>query len=185
MFFDHCRSFAAESTVSFGVENSQDQSKHPAKSRELPLDLEIAVSLVSPVSVRTAKGNDVLTATVATPVSLRGHEIIAAGAAIEGHVRPCRGESAVIIELDRVQTRNGWEPFYARLVAVDSTQAGVQSNGNSSKKSDPDIPGVAKIFFATRSAELAAGTRMLWQTEPLVVAPGAVQPQLSTGMGIH
>ena len=125
MFFDHCRIFAAESTVSFGVDNSRDQSTHPAKSPELPPDVEIAVSLASPVSVTTATGSDVLTARVAAAVSLRGHEIIAAGAAIEGHVRPCRGESAVIIELDRVQTRNGWEPFYARLVSVASTQAGV------------------------------------------------------------
>jgi len=185
MFFDHCRSFAAESTVSFGADNSHDESTHPAKGPELPPDLEIAVSLASPVSVTTATGSDVLTARVAAAVSLRGHEIIAAGAAIEGHVRPCRGESAVIIELDRVQTRHGWEPFYARLVSVASTQAGVQSNAGSLKKSNPEIPGVAKIVFATQSAELAAGTRMLWQTEPLVVAPDAVQPQLSTGMGIH
>jgi tetratricopeptide (TPR) repeat protein len=176
MFFNHCRAFAAESTVSFDVDNSQEQSRHPAKSPGLPPDLEIAVSLASPVSVTTAAGRDVLKARVAAPVSLRGHEIIAAGAAIEGRVRPCRGESAVVIELDRVQTRNGWEPFYARLVSVASTEAGV-SSGGSSKKSDPEIPGVAKIVFATRSAELAAGTRMLWQTEPLAVVPDAAQPQ--------
>ena len=184
MFFNHCRAFAAESTVSFGADNSQDQGRHP-ESRELPPDLEIAVSLASPLSMTAAAGNDVLAARVAAPVSLRGHEIIAAGAAIEGHVRPCRGESAVIIELDRVQTRNGWEPFYARLVSVASNQAGFQGSGGSSKKGDPEIPGVAKIVFANGSAELAAGTRMLWQTEPLAVAPDVAQPQLSTGMGIH
>ncbi len=150
----------------------------------MPADLEIAVSLASPVSVTTAAGSEVLTARVAAPVSLRGHEIIAAGAAIEGRVRSCRGESAVIIELDRVQTRDGWEPFYARFVSV-TPQAGVQGTGGSSKTVDPEIPGVAKIVFATRSAELAAGTRMLWQTEPLAIVPDAAQPQLSTGMGIH
>ncbi len=91
----------------------------------------------------------------------------------------------MIIELDRVQTRNGWEPFYARLVSVASNQAGFQGSGGSSKKGDPEIPGVAKIVFANGSAELAAGTRMLWQTEPLAVAPDVAQPQLSTGMGIH
>lgn len=185
MFFDHCRSFTAESTVLFDAGNSQDERAHPAKSPELPPDLKIAVSLGSPVSVTTATGSDLLTAMVADPVSLRGHEIIAAGAAVEGHVRPCRGENGVIIELDRVQTRNGWEPFYARLVSVATTQAQVESSAGSEKKSNPEIPGVAKIVFATRSAELAAGTRMLWHTEPLVVAPDAVQPQLSIGMGIH
>ncbi len=185
MFFDHCRLFAAESTVSFDADNSRDQSTHRAKSPELPPDVEIAVALASPVSVTTATGSDVLTATVAAAVSLRGHEVIAAGAAIEGHVRPCRGESAVIIELDRVQTRNGWEPFYARLVSVASTQAGVQSSAGSPEKSNLEIPGMAKIVFATRSAELAAGTRMLWQTVPLVAAPNAGQPQLSTGLGVH
>ncbi len=185
MFFNHCRGFAAESTVSFGGDSSQDQNRRPAKSPELPPDLEITVSLASTVSVTTAAGNDVLTARVVAPVSLRGHEIIAAGAPVDGHVRWCRGESAVIIELDRVQTRNGWEPFYARLVSVASAQAEVQSSGGSSKKFNPEIPGVAKIMFATRSAELAAGTRMLWRTAPLAAAPNAVQPQLSTGIGIH
>jgi tetratricopeptide (TPR) repeat protein len=180
MFFDHCRSFAAESTVSFGVENSQDQNRHEEKSAGLPPDLEIAVSLASPVSVTTASGSDVLTARVTAPVSLRGREIIAAGAAIEGHVRPCRGENALMIELDRVQTRNGWEPFYARLVSVASTQAVPESS-----VSNPEIPGVAKIVFATRSAELAAGTRLLWRTEPLTATPDAVQPRLSTGMSMH
>ena len=100
--------------------------------------------------------------------------MIAAGAAVEGHVRPCRGENGVIVELDRVQTRNGWAPFYARLVSVASTQAAGRKHAGSRKKSDPEIPGVAKIVFATRSAELAAGTRMLWRTwrtEPLAVTP--------------
>jgi tetratricopeptide (TPR) repeat protein len=185
MFFDHCRSFSAESTVSFGVDNSQDPNRHVEKGPGLPPDLEIAVSLASPVSVTTASARDLLTAKVAAPVSLRGQEIIAAGAAIEGHVRPCRGENALIIELDRVQTRNGWEPFYARLVSVASTQAVVESSVSSSKNFNPEIPGVAKIGFASRSAELAAGTRMLWRTEPLAAAPEAAQPQLSTGMSIH
>jgi hypothetical protein len=185
MFFDHCRSFTAESTFSFGADNSQDESTHPAKSPELPPDLEIAVSLGSPVSVTTATESDLLTARVAAPVVLRGHEIIAAGAAVEGHVRPWRGENGVIVELDRVQTRHGWAPFYARLVSVASTQAQVESSAGSRKKSDPEIPGVAKIVFATRSAELAAGTRMLWRTEPLAVTPNSVQPQLGTEVGIH
>jgi hypothetical protein len=44
---------------------------------------------------------------------------------------------------------------------------------------------VAKIIFATRSAELAAGTLMLWRTEPLAATPDATQPQMSTGMSIH
>jgi hypothetical protein len=135
--------------------------------------------------VTTASRSDVLTARVAAAVSLRGQEIIAAGAAIEGHVRPCRGESAVILELDRVQTRNGWEPFYARLVSVASTQAVVERSVSSSKNFNPEIPGVAKIIFATRSAELAAGTLMLWRTEPLAATPDATQPQMSTGMSIH
>jgi hypothetical protein len=83
-----------------------------------------------------------------------------------------------------VQTRNGWAPFYARLLSVASAQAAVQ-NAGSAKKSDPEIPGVAKIVFADRSGELAAGARMLWQTEPVTAATEASQPQLSTGMGIH
>ena len=185
MFFDHCRSFAAQSTVSFAPDGSTDQSRHSAASPGLPADLEITVSLTSPVSVTTAKESDVLMAVVAAPVSLKGHEIIAAGAAIDGHVHPCRGENAVTIELDRVETRNGWEPFYARLTSVASTAAALQSSGLSTRKLDPEIPGVAKVVFVTRSAELAPGTHMRWQTETLAVAPDAAQPQLNTRMGIN
>jgi hypothetical protein len=184
MFFDHCRSFAAESTVSFGADHSEDQQRQEDKSAGLPPDLEIAVLLASPVSVTTASG-DVLTARVAGPVSLRGQELIVAGAAIEGHVRPCRGEHAFMIELDRVQTRNGWAPFYARLVSVASTQAVLESSAGKAKTATPEIPGVAKIVFATQSAELAAGTRMLWRTESLTATPDAAQPRLSTGMSMH
>ncbi|HUO28787.1 MAG TPA: hypothetical protein VMU80_06205, partial [Bryobacteraceae bacterium] len=150
----------------------------------LPPDLNIKVALVSPVSLQSAAENDLLTASVVTPVSLRGRQIIASGALVEGHVRPCRGEPAVMIELDRVQTLYGWEPFYAHLASVASAQASMDSSSASRKTSGPQVPGVAKIVFATPSAELAAGTLMLWKTEPLEVAPAATQPQLSTGLGM-
>ena len=184
MFFDHCRSFGAESTVSFEANNSPDSPASAAKGQELPPDLNIKVALVSPVSLQSAAENDLLTASVVTPVSLRGRQIIASGALVEGHVRPCRGEPAVMIELDRVQTLYGWEPFYAHLASVASAQASMDSSSASRKTSGPQVPGVAKIVFATPSAELAAGTLMLWKTEPLEVAPAATQPQLSTGLGM-
>ncbi len=185
MFFNHCRAFTAESTVLFDVNNTHLQGDQPSGRPDLPPDLDIAVSLASPISRAAAAANDVLTATVAAPVSSKGREIIARGAVLEGHLRPCRGENAVIIELDRVRTRDGWAPFYARMVSVASINQASAENAGPQRNADPEIPGVAKISFTGKSAELAAGTQMVWRTEPLVMPAEAHAPQLNTSMDMH
>ena len=177
MFFDHCRTFGSESTVVF----EGDAPSAAADHRELSADLNIQIALTAPVSVSSAEKSDVLKAVVAAPVTMHGHEIIAAGAAVEGHVRPCRGEHAVVLEFDRVETNGGWQPFYAHVDAVASNQAAVDSG----KKSDPEIPGVVKMIFTGGSAELAAGTKMRWTTESLVASSATAQPELGTRVGVH
>jgi tetratricopeptide (TPR) repeat protein len=193
MYFHHCRAFAAESTLSFDAGNSQaDRNQASGKKPDLPPDLDVVVSLGSPISAASAGATDFLGASVAEPVFSKGREIIAKGANVEGHVLPRRGENGVVIELDRVQTRTGWAPFYARMVALPSTaQNGAESPapsiaGDRTPLADPEIPGVAKIMFAGGSTGLAIGTRMTWRTESAELAPsGSRPPQLKTSVGMN
>jgi hypothetical protein len=168
IFFDHCRAFGAESTVSFEQGDSPVQSDGPGGKVRLPAGLDITVALTSPVSPEAAAANDVVTAQVAEPVRVKGREIIARGAGVEGHVRLRRGEKAVRLELDRVQTMSGWAPFYAQLL-------------NATTRTDPEIPGVAEFPFANGPAP----TRMVWRTESLAASRDAHAPQLSTTVEIH
>jgi hypothetical protein len=170
MFFNHCRTFAAESTVSFVEDSARTEDSALAGKVGLPADLDVIVSLRSAVGSASALANDVLTGSVAEPVFSRGHEVIARGANVEGHVFLERGGNGLAIEFDRVQTHNGWAPFDARLVSVSGAQI--------ERSAEPDIPGAAKIV----SSELAAGTRMIWKTELLAVPKEAGSPQLGTSM---
>jgi hypothetical protein len=197
MFFHHCRAFAAESTLSFDAGNahSEEGGQTFGKRLDLPPDLEIMVSLGSPITSATARANDALSASVAEPVFSKGQEIIARGAVVEGHVLPRRGENGVVIELDRVQTRNGWAPFYARMVSFSSaSQASVKSIvpslngaefGDRTVLSEPEIPGVTRITFASGSAGLAAGTRMIWRTELAEPTTESRPPQLKTSVSMN
>ncbi|MDQ2843387.1 MAG: hypothetical protein M3Y72_20575 [Acidobacteriota bacterium] len=198
MFFNHCRAFSVESTISFDVDSSHTQDATASGKSDLPTGLDVTVSLLSPVSESTASEHDLLAAAVVNPVLWKGHEIIARGAVIEGHVLRRLAENAVIIELDRVKTRSGWAPFYAHLVSVEPVSAQVIIEGAAPQKAglgrrldnqgvlaDPEIPGVATIHFDGRSAELAAGTTMVWKTESLVAPAEAGPPQLNTSMGLR
>jgi tetratricopeptide (TPR) repeat protein len=176
MFFNHCRAFAAESTVSFGEEPAPAEDRTQAGKTGLPADLEVIVSLRSAIGSASGLASDVLTAGVAEPVIVRGRELIAPGANVEGHVFLDKGANTLLIELDRVQTHHGWEPFYARLVSVSGAQIEKSASG---ELAQPDIPGAAKIVL---TGGLAAGTRMVWKTELLAAPKDAGTPQLGTSM---
>ena len=195
--FDHCRSFTADSTLSFPTTDPKEASKSMTKPVRLPVGVEVAVSINSPLSPSSAEENDVLTATVARSVILNGHELIESGAVIEGHNRPKRGKNAVIIQFDRVHTRLGWAPFYAQLVSISGSPEAHVRGGNSDQQTaqslraaddyveltEPEIPGVATITFSSKAAEVPTGAQMIWKTEPLLVAPkDALVPQMSTSM---
>ena len=197
--FDHCRAFTAESGVSFDDVDNEGQVNKPMNPMRLPVNMELLVSLNSTVSVATAEQSDVVTATVAKAVMQNGRELIKAGAVIEGHVRPNRGDNSLVMQFDRVQTATGWVPFYAQLLKLGSSAAQVEGLGGNGKLpvallkvdsdtalAEPDIPGVATIAFASKEAELSTGTQMIWRTQPLLVehTEGLV-PQLNTSMGLH
>ena len=102
MFFNHCRTFGAESTVSFGEDAARAEDSALAGKAGLPADLEVIVSLRPAVGSASALATDVLTASVAEAVFSKGHEVIARGANVEGHVFPERGGNGLVIEVDRI-----------------------------------------------------------------------------------
>ncbi len=197
--FDHCRTFTAESTISFDQSDKAGEPDKPLNPPRLPINAEILVSLNSALSLTKAEESDLVTASVVKPVIEKGRELIPAGAAVEGRSRLKRGQNSVIIELDRVQTSSGWVPFYARLLRVASEQVQIQRSEMDAKShlafviasdqadlTQPDIPGVATLTFLTKESELPAGTQMVWQTESLFVPRKDVaSPQLGTPMSMH
>ncbi len=178
--FDHCRAFTAESALSFG-ENANAAQQQKTKPPHLPLNLEILVSLNSPLNLAKVEENDLITATIAKPLMQDGRELLKAGALVEGRARLVRGENSVMLQLDRVQTSSGdWAPFYAQLLRLSTSQAQVRPPTHA------DVPGVATIDLGATVTELPAGTQMVWKTEPLSVAPkDASVPQLGTAMSVH
>lgn len=191
MFFNHCRSFTSETTLSFDMtgQNSARSTRDPDPN--LPPDLNVIVALQSPVSPAAAMANDIIAASVAQPIVVHGREIVNRGAAIEGHVLPRRGQEAVVVELDRIRTKDGWAPFYARLIALNGTPRaeGVRASrvdiSKPASMPDPEIPGVAKIELSGEHAELSPGTQMTWRTEPLTAPVETRAPQLSTPIGMR
>lgn len=185
--FDHCRGFTAESTVSFDSDSEAAGAAAGGEIR-LPDGLDLTVSLSSPVSLASAAATDVITGTAVDPVLLKGREIIARGAAVEGHVRLRRGENAVVLELDRIQTRQGWAPFYGRMVSLNPA-AQVRFDAGGSDESaglNPNVPGVVTLRFNNGSAGLATGTQMVWKTEALhAPVPESHAPQLGTTVFSH
>jgi len=202
VFFNHCRAFGADSTISFASDaQTGSQTKSASGKFELPTGLEIAAALRTPVDSATAAPGDALEATITKPVFWRGKEIVSRGARLEGHIRQLRPLSdaeqcAVTIEFDRIQTFDGWVQFYARMTALRGLPAlartlrtkrhpafeAAPDVSDSRHTIDPEIPGVSTIYLPAASAQMPAGTSMIWRTEELISGEGHGSPDLKTRM---
>jgi hypothetical protein len=179
--FNHCRAFAAESALSFGEPQLSAPKEKLKLPSGLPEGLNIPIALLLPISASTADGSDVLKAVVSETVRHRSSDIIRKGAEIEGHVFRHRADGAFEIEIDRVNTVNGWMPIYARLRSIDAP-AVISRQEDYLKPNIPtrfpttDIPtpGVA-IIKLTSASEIPAGTAMVWITEGLTPRINFVQ----------
>jgi hypothetical protein len=197
VFFDHCRAFGADSTISFPSEAQTGlQTKSPSRNLELPTGLEITATLKTPVDFATASPGDTLEAAIARPVFWKGKEIVSQGARLEGHIRQLRPlpdseQCAVTIEFDRIQTLGGSVQFYARMTAFGGVPGARNKKGHpvfeaapdvsgSPDMTDPEIPGVSTIYLPAASAQMPAGTPMMWRTEGLVPDKDRVSPNLNT-----
>jgi hypothetical protein len=197
VFFNHCRAFGADSTISFAADaQTGSQTKSPSRNFELPTGLEITAALKTPVDSATSSPGDPLEAAIAKPVFWRGKEIVSQGARLEGHIRQLRPlpdleQCAVTIEFDRIQTLKGWMQFYARMTALRGVPGTRTKKGHpvfeaapdvsgSRGMIDPEIPGVGTIYLPAASAQMPAGTSMTWRTEDLIPSKDRPSPNLDT-----
>ena len=132
----------------------------PKTKADMASGLTIPIELLAPVSSSITEDGDLLNATVSQSVFDKNREIIRKGAEIEGHVFRRRMDGGFAIEIDRINTVNGWQSFYGRLVSL---VADVQI---SSKAANIPTQGVTIIKPAS-SPEIPAGTSVVWVTQPL------------------
>jgi hypothetical protein len=141
----------------------------PAIPAETPLTAWRDI-LVSMRFKATSMKDDLITAAVVKPVMDHGRQLIQAGALIEGHVRSNRGDNSVVIQLDRVQTSDGWMPFYAQLLKLGSNASQVQ-------RSNTQGQAPAALFVSDNNYELTQ-TLLTEHKETIV-------PQLNTSVSMH
>ncbi len=188
--FDHCQAFTAESTVLFAEPTTHVQVTHTATQSVLPDELDIVVTPLTSLSLATLGQHDVIAAQVTQSVRKGGRELIASGAPIEGHAWAIRGQETMVIQFDRVLTKDGWRPFYARLLSLEPTNKMTIETGPYVSSSmlpedadsfNLDVPGVATIRLNSQASALTPGIRMVWKTEPLLNRRSEGRlPQMST-----
>ncbi|HLH02512.1 MAG TPA: hypothetical protein VKX25_07070 [Bryobacteraceae bacterium] len=173
--FHHWRAFMAESVVEFAETSSVPSTKKAGEVYRLPAGLEIRVALDGALNVMA--DSDAVVGRVLQPVMHRRRRLIETGARVEAHVGRKLGSGAIVLELDRVQSLNGWTPFYAEPIRMD-LPAGVQMVTADEERAkeltsgfDPmaelpetEVPGVVKLHFADTNARVPAGAEMWWRT---------------------
>jgi hypothetical protein len=184
VFFNHCRTFGAESTLSAAPEDdSGSEAKSLFQIKVLPKGLEVLATLQTPVDGAAASPAGAIEASVAQSVFWKGRELVTQGARLEGHIRQVRpspdsDEIAVTMEFDRIETVGGWVQFYAEMKALGGVAAPVKRKkhplfeaapdvGGDQDIGNPEIPGVVTIYLPAAAPTMPAGTSMTWKTEDL------------------
>lgn len=130
----HCRSFAAQSSVSYGPPEGEKGETQPAfslpgaefamMSQAVPAGLRVTVALSQPVTGTTAIGS-LIEGTVAGAVAAKGSKVaIPDGAVVRGRVRrverqPESGALLLALEFTDVEVDNTRLRFYADLESAD------------------------------------------------------------------
>lgn len=185
--FTHCRSFGAESAITFAepVEAPKTQGRAPraAAGEKLPAGLEIAVALTAPVGEDAAVGA-VIEGVVTADVMNGRKTVIPAGTPLHGRIRRLErhnesgGYFAIGLEFTEIEINGAQARFYADMVRVDqitgleylltshssSQIAGLGSEIGSERVSIPDLPGVGSFFLRRDRLELPKGFKTVWKT---------------------
>ena len=191
----HCRSFAAQSTLSFDA-GSPPQADSPRKAvaahaeagQPVAPGLVVAMKLATAITDKMAVGS-LIEGTVAGNVSYRGKVAVAAGATVTGRVRRLEryedegGYFIVGLEFTEIESGGARQRFYADLQDFDSagaarlmTNSRMQTRslfdgGKDYKTTESvwvtDLPGVGTFFVRGQRLYLPKGFRMVWKTRPL------------------
>ena len=184
--FSHCHVFAAESKVSSDEPAMASTLTGYQESKGvLPPNLTLRVALTEPVTVRTARVGDLVTARLESPVQLSSVETIPAGAILKGRLRqfasldePPRSYEVGLAFSELVYRGRSYD-FFAELSCMEELP-GIKSElprDATSVLLSLKIPGSVSFFLSGRT-ELPEGFRMTWKTRVLrrsgVIADGKV-----------
>jgi hypothetical protein len=194
--FTHCRSYHAQSSITFDPAGSVSASPAPpapARSRAADIQGALPSGLVVPVTLTTEVGNDsavgaLLQGRVSAAVDLKGKTVIPEGAPIHGRIRRLEryedagGYFIVGLEFTDVEIGGALYRFYADLQGasgapglqwVISTSSGARDLAGAAQITQfetvrlPDLPGVGSFFIRSPRFSLPAGFQMQWKTRAL------------------
>jgi hypothetical protein len=193
----HCRSFAVQSTVTFGVGTSPQAdgprgpvAAPPEAGQPVAPGLLVAMRLATAITEKVAVGS-LIEGTVAGNVSHRGKVVVPGGATVTGRIRRLEryddlgGYFIVGLEFTEIESGGARQRFYAdlqdfdgaagaeRLMTTSRTQTRNQFDGGKDIKTTTesvwitDLPGVGSFFVRGQHLDLPKGFRMVWKTRPL------------------
>jgi hypothetical protein len=178
--FTHCRSFRAESTLSFDAETPLSASVLPAAGSPKPETEPVPEGLVAPLELwepitdeQTVGGP--ISAHVAADVTQKGKVVLARGAAVRGRIRRLErqeGYYVVGLEFTDVETRTGTARFYANLQDIDprfkqiltTTTRGPRRQLITETTWSPHLPGVVSFFVKGPRLVVPKGFKTVWRT---------------------
>jgi hypothetical protein len=193
--FTHCRTFGAESTISF---DSAPTAAAPgpaiapsdATLRPLPSGLMIPVSLSSRITSDMPVGT-LIEGIVASDVKDKRIVMIPAGSAVHGRIRRMERYSDPVsyfivgLEFTEVELEGARRLFYADLAGIEAAPgvsrtlpvrdihletggvAGIISRDTRESLTIYALPGVALFFYTGNKLDLPPNFRTEWKTRPL------------------
>lgn len=194
--FTHCRSYRAESSISFETADAPIAKPEAPSAAPAPLPPAapaaiVPAGLIVPVTLTTALDNDsavgaLLEGRISADVPLKGKVLIPQGASIHGRIRRLErytdsgGYFVVGLEFTEVQAGFSVLRFYADLQSASgvpglewliSTSTSHNFEGGSQTFTHtiklPDLPGVGSFFIKGARFSVPAGFRMQWKTRAI------------------
>jgi len=185
MDYTHCRSFQAQSTLSFGAPESiavapiglPPAAAAPPRVQTLPAGLALSVKLTAPITDTESVGASIA-GTIAGDVVLKGKVLVPDGARVSGRIRRLErsaesgGYFTLGVEFTEIRSGDSVYRFFADLQDLDVrpdigwvlTDNG-RLNVTREKRGLPNLPGVAEFFILGLRFNLPAGFRMGWKTQ--------------------
>ena len=189
--FSGCRKFAGDTRIIFDTAEPDGAVDTVAVRNPiiLPGDLEIPLRLVTEVDMNTSRVGDEVRAVIEGDVRSGGQTWLRKGSIAYGRIRRLerrkgRPDYALVgLEFAEAETGSEHVEFVARLKSVPGTQGAllrhldepedrtVSNQGRLvtekswSEAFDPPMPGVGYLYLNLEPFHLAAGFRMVWQTQ--------------------
>jgi hypothetical protein len=188
----HCRSYEAQSSITFGPPAAEPAAPPPLftlpgadfamASQPIPAGLRIAVALSAGVAAKTSVGSPIEGTVIGAAGPKGAKAVIPDGAVVRGRIRrlerqPESGAFLMALEFTDVEVGGARLRFYADLESVDRrpgveclvTAGGVRSSRAMPQALDvPDLPGVGYLLLGGDPPELPKGFALVWKTRSMI-----------------